>query len=114
VPAGATSGTVSVTTPGGTATSAASFIVITAPALTRLSPSSAKRGATVTITGTNLGASRGTGSVKFGAATCSKYLFWSNTRIRCRVPAAARFGALKVTLHTAAGASNTRTFRVKH
>jgi len=115
VPAGATTGTIAVTTLGGTGTSATSFTV-TAPAkpkITKLSPTSGKRGVTVTITGTAFGAKRGTSYVKFGVTKCSKYLSWSKTRIKCRVPAKAKFGWLKVRVTATVGASNAKSFRVK-
>jgi len=55
VPAGATTGTISVTVAGITATSAASFTVGTgfAPTLSSFSPAVAGYGETVTLTGTN-------------------------------------------------------------
>src|SRR5207244_2260470 len=52
VPAGATTGTISVSNPGGTATSASSFTVIPTPSITSFSPTSGAVGASVTITGT--------------------------------------------------------------
>jgi hypothetical protein len=116
VPSGATSGTIVVTTPGGTGTSATSFTVITAPAkpkIIKLSPTSGKRSVTVTITGTAFGAKRGTSYVKFGVTKCSKYLSWSKTRIKCRVPAKAKFGWLKVRVTTTVGTSIAKSFRVK-
>jgi hypothetical protein len=83
------------------------------PAIARLSPTSAKRGATVTISGTNFGAARGTSAVRFGGTACTKYVAWSDTRIACKVPAKARLGTVKVTVTTAGGVSNARSFRVK-
>src|SRR5665647_618043 len=115
VPAGDTTGTIAVTTLGGTGTSATSFTV-TAPAkpkITKLSPTSGKRGVTVTITGTAFGAKRGTSYVKFGVTKCSKYLSWSKMRIKCRVPAKVQFGWLKVRVTATVGASNAKSFRVK-
>jgi YD repeat-containing protein len=56
VPAGATSGTISVTSPNGTATSAATFTVTAgngAPTITTFSPGSGVAGTAVTVTGTN-------------------------------------------------------------
>jgi len=41
---------------------------------------------------TGCGAKRGTSSVKLDATKCTKYLSRSSTRIKCRVPAKARFG----------------------
>ena len=77
-----------------------------------VSPSSALRGATVTITGSGFGSKRGAGSVKFGAAKCLKVFSWGAKRIKCRVPAAAAFGAQTVTVRTAAGRAYTATFTV--
>jgi hypothetical protein len=113
VPADATSGAIAVTTFAGTATSATSFTVISAPSITKLKPVSAKRGATVTISGTGFGAARGTSSVRFGSTTCTKYTSWSNAQIKCKVPAAAKYGSLKVTVKTAAGTSIGKSFTVK-
>jgi hypothetical protein len=54
VPAGATSGTVTVVTPGGTSTSSTSLTVGPPPTITSFSPGSGSIGTTVTITGTHL------------------------------------------------------------
>jgi len=113
VPAAATTGPIAVTTPGGTGTSAASFTVIPAPSITKLKPTSAKRGATVTISGTGFGAAGVAGFVKFGAKKCATYLSWSDTRIKCKVPAKAKYGKVSVTVTTAGGASNAKSFTVK-
>ena len=120
VPAGATTGTIAVTTPAGTGTSASSFTVTSPPppqpakpSINRLSPTSGKRGVLVTITGSRFGASRGTSAVRFGTKACTKYVSWSNTRIRCRVAARATFGTVKVTVRTKFGTSNAKSFRVK-
>lgn len=83
------------------------------PVLTRVSPTSARRGVIVTINGAGFGAKRGAGSVKFGATKCTKYVLWSKTRIKCKVPAKAKFGIVKVTVKTTAGKSNARNFTVK-
>ncbi len=113
VPAGATTGLIAVTTPGGTGSSVASFTVIPAPAIAKLTPAAGKRGATVTVTGTGFGATRDRSSVKFGATRCATYLSWSDTRIRCKVPAKAKYGTVKVMVTTAGGVSNARSFEVK-
>jgi photosystem II stability/assembly factor-like uncharacterized protein len=84
-----------------------------APVISGLSPSSARRGAVVTVKGRGFGAARGAGTVRFGAAVCTAYVSWSAGAIRCRVPAKAALGAVKVTVTTAAGASNARSLRVK-
>ena len=80
---------------------------------TKLSPVSGKRGATVTITGRGFGAKRGSSYVKFGSSKCTKYVSWSATRIKCRVPAKAKFGKLSVKVTTPQGTSNAKTFTVE-
>ena len=114
VPKGATSGPIAVTTPGGIATSAGSFTVLPAPILTKVSPAAGKRGALVSVIGKWFGASQGTSVVKFGSKTCSKYVSWSDKLIKCRVPATAKLGTVKVTVKTASGHSNAVSFLVKH
>lgn len=54
IPATAVSGTISVTTPDGTATTSNSFRVILPPTITGISPSSGPTGTVVTVTGTDL------------------------------------------------------------
>ncbi len=78
------------------------------PAVTTLTPASGKRGAVVTIRGMGFGASRGTSVVKFGTKACTKYVFWSSTRIKCKVPAKAKFGKIKVVVTTPIGAGNSK------
>ena len=87
--------------------------VLVAPVLSKLSPTAARRGAVVTIIGKHFGKTRGSGSVRFGAKACTRYVSWTDTRIRCKVPAKAAFGSVKVTVKTAGGKSNAKTFRVK-
>src|SRR5205807_533623 len=54
VPSGATAGPISVTTPGGTATSSSNFIVMaSAPTMSSFTPASGPMGTVVTISGTN-------------------------------------------------------------
>jgi len=84
------------------------------PHLIKLSPKKGRRGDIVTITGTDLGASQGTSVVKFGAKVCKKYLSWSATKIRCRVPAKAKFGRVFVVVKTSGIVSNALRFRVKY
>jgi photosystem II stability/assembly factor-like uncharacterized protein len=110
----AASGKISVTTAGGTVTSGDVFTVTSPkPVMSRVSPAYGKRGATVTITGTGLGLSRGASCVRFGATKVSKYVSWSNTRVKVRVPVRAKYGRLKITVTTAGGTSNAKTFTVK-
>ena len=90
VPAGATTGSVTVTTPGGTLTSNRVFRVT--PAILSFSPTSGPVGTSVTITGTSF---TGTKKVTFGgvATTFSN----SDTQITAPVPTGAKTGKIQVT-----------------
>jgi len=87
--------------------------VVPAPSITTLQPASGRRRALIKITGTSFGAVQGTSSVKFGSKTCTKYLSWSDTQIKCKVPANATYGVVKVAVTTTVGTSNAKNFRVK-
>src|SRR5262249_19029658 len=68
VPSGATTGLINVTTPGGSASSAAAFTVTGAagtPTITNFTPTTGVAGASVTITGTNFQTSAATEVVRF-------------------------------------------------
>ena len=109
VPAGAVSGPIAVTTPGGTATSAASFTVNAspAPADVHFSPASGVPGTTVSIHGTGL---LGTSSVTFGGVAAT-ILSNTATLVKALVPAAAASGPIGVT--TPGGtATSTASFTV--
>ena len=68
----------------------------------------------MTITGARFGAKRvATSYVKFGLTKATKYISWTNTKVKVRVPARAKFGLLKVKVTTAVGSSNAVNFRVK-
>jgi photosystem II stability/assembly factor-like uncharacterized protein len=83
------------------------------PLIARSEPASGKRGALVSLTGANFGATQGAGAVKFGSRTCTTYLSWSDRQITCKVPRKAKVGKLKVTVTTTAGKSNAKSFKVK-
>lgn len=83
------------------------------PKLATVKPASAKRSATVTITGSEFGAQRSTSYAKFGTTKCTKYVSWSDTRIKCKVPATAKFGKQTVEVTTTVGTSNVKSFTVK-
>jgi VCBS repeat-containing protein len=105
VPAGATSGFISVTTPYGTAVSTNPFKVT--PAITSFSPTSGPVGTRVTIKGTTLG---GATQVTFDGIPA---MIVSNTatEVVAVVPAGARNGQITVT--TAEGKATTKDqFRV--
>ncbi len=109
--AGAT--TVTVQPTGGAASSAVAFTVDAPPAptaaLTSLSPTSGAVGATLTITGANMGAS---GAVTVGGITAATTA-WSATSITCTVPAGLTIGAKNVIVTPTGGAaSNSLPFTV--
>jgi len=91
-PANATTGKISVTTPGGTALSVADFAV-SSPSITSFAPTSGLGGAEVTITGMNF---NGASSVQFNGATAT-FTVDSNTQLRANVPAGATTGKISVT-----------------
>jgi hypothetical protein len=101
VPAGATTGPISVTAPGGTATSATNFTA--APQITSFTPSIGAVGTVVTIKGVNF---IGATAVKFHGAS-AKYTVDSSTQITATVPANATTGPISVT--TAAGTGTNAT-----
>lgn len=96
VPVNTPPGNVTVTT--GQGRSNAVGLGITSPYLTSLTPTSAARGAQVTLAGGNFGTSQGTGYVVFGSvrASANDYMSWSNSRIVVKVPASAQSGDVKV------------------
>ncbi|GEM_PF-1074588 len=96
VPAGASSGTISVITSGGTATSAGDFTVTPPPppAVDSFSPSRGPAGTPVTVTGNNfLGATE----VAFNGAPGTSLTVLSNTQVRASVPTGATTGPIRVT-----------------
>ena len=92
-PAGTTTGPLTVTTAGGTATSATSFTFLPAPTITSFTPTSGPVGTTVTITGTNLSTAT---ALKFNA-TAAVITSKTATQIVTKVPAGATTGQITVT-----------------
>jgi hypothetical protein len=110
VPAGATSGPITMTSPDGTATSSGSFTVtLPPPTITGFSPTLGHVGQQVTITGSNFtGATR----VELGT-TSGNFTVNSSTMITATVPPIAR-GFYKWFVTTPSGTStSTGSFRVK-
>jgi len=97
VPAGATSGSVVVTV-GGVASNGATFTVIPTPNISNLNPTSGPVSASVTIAGTNFGASQGTSTVSFNG-TAATPTTWSATSIGVPVPTGATTGNVIVTVN---------------
>jgi len=104
VPAGATTGPVSVTAPGGSVTSASSFTVLVAPTIDSFTPARGGVGTSVTITGTNF---TGATDVKFNG-TSAAFTVSSGTQVLATAPAGVTSGPLSVTTPggTATSASN--------
>jgi photosystem II stability/assembly factor-like uncharacterized protein len=116
VPAGATTGPVKVVRPDSFNVSELSFTVTRPaqpPQITTLSPTSARRGATIVIRGRYFGKVRGTSKVKFGRLACQRYVSWSATCIRCKVPTGAKYGRLKVVVAIGGRTSNAKTVTVR-
>jgi hypothetical protein len=97
----------------GVANSGAAYVFAPRPTILKVSPTSGRRGATVTITGKGFGRTRGASVVTFGSVKCTRYISWSSTAIRCRVPATAAFGARAVKVVLKSRASNAKFFTVK-
>src|SRR3981081_3569287 len=69
----------------------------TVPSLIGASPTSGPVGTSVTVTGTNFGASRGTSTIKFNGAAATP-TNWSATSIVAPVPSGATTGNVTVTV----------------
>ncbi|MBI4911359.1 MAG: IPT/TIG domain-containing protein [Acidobacteria bacterium] len=105
VPSGATTGPISVTTPGGTVNSATFFTVtVPPPTITGFSPTSGPVGAGVTITGTNF---TGVTGVAFNGTAATTFAVNPPTEIIASVPSGATTGPITVT--TPGGAVNSAT-----
>lgn len=87
-------GSVSVTTPGGTATLGGFIHSFMAPSITGFAPMSAGAGTTVTITGTNF---TGATQVQFGGVNAASYTVVSATQITAVVGAGGATGSITVT-----------------
>ena len=109
VPGGATTGNVIVTV-GGVASNGVSFtVIVPTPSITSLNPTSGLIGTSVTITGTNFGASQGPSTVTFNGIATSP-TSWSATSIAAPVPNGATTGNVIVTVSGVA--SNVVLFTV--
>lgn len=91
LPAGATAGNVTVTTPGGTLTSNHIFLVV--PVITGFSPPSGPVGSLVMISGSGL---TGVTLVKFGSKSAA-FTVNNDGQITATVPAGAKTGKISVT-----------------
>lgn len=100
---------VTVTAPGGSATSTFTVTAPSVPAINSINPPSGDVGATVVIAGSNFGSSQGSSTVKF-ASTPATVSNWSDTSITCTVPNVGP-GQVPVSVNTSAG-TGTGTFTV--
>jgi len=108
VPTGATTGPVVVTV-GGVTSNGVNFTVIPTPNISNINPASGPFGTSVTITGTNFGASQGSSTVTFNAIAGSP-TSWSATSIVVPAPNGATTGNVVVTV--AGSVSNGALFTV--
>ena len=92
VPTGATTGSVVVTTPGGTLTSNKIFRVT--PQILSFSPPSGAVGTAVTITGVSL---TQTTKVTFGGVTATTFAVISDTQVTATVPTGGKTGKIGIT-----------------
>jgi hypothetical protein len=108
VPAGAASGTIAISTPVGTAISGTNFTVTaapaTAPTITSFSPTSALPGASITVTGTNLGGAKVTVN---GLATSSSS--FGATSLTFIIPTQTAAGLATIGLTSSGGTSTNNT-----
>lgn len=79
------------------------------PHIDTVIPGAGVVGSEVTITGTSFFDPRSTSSVSFGTAPVTSYTSWSETQIKCLVPAGV-YGTVPVTVTTDGGTSNTFDF----
>ncbi|MEI7743374.1 MAG: IPT/TIG domain-containing protein [Chloroflexota bacterium] len=94
VPTGATSGTISVVTDGGTGSSAASFTATGPPVVATFTPVTGPAGMTITLIGTNL---TGTTSVRIGGTAATSFTVLSATSLAAVVAAGTASGSVSVT-----------------
>jgi YD repeat-containing protein len=111
VPANATTGPISVTTPAGTAASSTSFIVgnPSGPTITGFTPTIGAAGTSVTITGTNFDPSASVNRVQFNQ-TLAAVIASTDTTITTSVPAASGSGRITVTTPEGSGTSSADFF----
>ena len=93
LPAGASTGPITVRNSVGTATSSEDFTVAEPPSINALDPASGPVGTTVTVSGQNFG---GTTSVTIGSTSAS-FAVASETRITVEIPIGASTGKIRVT-----------------
>ena len=96
VPKGATTGKVSVTS-SNIKSNELDFTVL--PGIENVSPSSARIGDTVRITGLTFGAKRDSSFITFTGKNAVDYISWSDTAISVKVPLGAKTGKISATIN---------------
>lgn len=111
VPAGATTGPISVTVGANTATSTSNFNVLQPPTISGFTPSSGPIGIAVVITGTNFDPTPSNNVVSFAGGTQATPTSGSTTSLTVNVPPGSMTGTISVTVGTNT-ASSTNIFTV--
>ena len=108
---GGSSGAISVTTPGGTASSSSNFTFgsasTSAPTISSFSPTSGGSGASVVITGTNL---TGATAVSFGGTAAQSFVVNSATQITAAIGSGSSGVITVITPNGSASSSQSFTF----
>ncbi|HEX3068708.1 MAG TPA: SBBP repeat-containing protein [Thermoanaerobaculia bacterium] len=94
VASGATSGVAQVKQSGVWGNTVA--LTVITPAITSVSPTTARAGDSITITGTGFGSTQGSGSVWLGSKLAGSYVSWSDTQIVATVASGAVTGTAQV------------------
>jgi hypothetical protein len=103
VPAGAKTGkTITITTPGGTASSTAKLVI--EPSIKSFTPTSGPVGTSVTITGNSF---TGTTQVTFGGIVATSFKAVGDTKVDALVPTGAKTGPITVTTAGGTGTSSS-------
>ena len=105
VPTGAITGSVVVIV-GGLPSVPVNFTILQMPTISSATPTSVGYGTSVTITGTNCGATQGSSTVSFNGIIATSITSWSATQIVALVPTGATTGPLSVTVSTVTSTSN--------
>jgi YD repeat-containing protein len=108
VPAGATTGFVSVTSPIGSTASTTPFAILTPPTITGFTPAAGSVGAAVTISGTNFEILPGRTDVRFNGELATT-TFVTDTSVVAQVPTASS-GRITVTTSAGTATSNDDFF----
>ncbi len=83
-----------------------SFTIGTTPIITGISPALGATGASVTITGTNLGSSQGSSTLSFNGTQATSIASWTNSQIVATVPSGATTGLVTATVNSVVSPSN--------